>query len=38
MIAYDGLMRRLDTKGLTKTGLAHELGISSRTIAKIGLG
>lgn len=38
MIAYDGLMRRLDTKGLTKTGLAHELGISSRTIAKIGRG
>lgn len=38
MIAYDGLMRRLDTKGLTKTGLAHDLGISSRTIAKIGRG
>lgn len=38
MIAYDGLMRRLDAKGLTKTGLAHELGISSRTIAKIGRG
>lgn len=38
MIVYDGLMRRLNTKGLTKTGLAHELGISSRTIAKIGRG
>lgn len=38
MISYDGLMHRLDTKGLTKTGLAHELGISSRTIAKIGRG
>jgi len=38
MIAYDGLMRRLNAKGLTKTGLAHELGISSRTIAKIGRG
>ncbi|MDY6077694.1 Fic family protein [Mobiluncus sp.] len=38
MISYDGLMRRLNAKGLTKTGLAHELGISSRTIAKIGRG
>lgn len=38
MIVYDGLRRRLNAKGLTKTGLAHELGISSRTIAKIGRG
>lgn len=38
MISYDGLMHRLNAKGLTKTGLAHELGISSRTIAKIGRG
>ena len=38
MIVYDGLMRRLNAKGFTKTGLAHELGISSRTIAKIGRG
>ena len=38
MISYDGLMHRLSAKGLTKTGLAHELGISSRTIAKIGRG
>ena len=38
MISYDGLMCRLNAKGLTKTGLAHELGISSRTIAKIGRG
>lgn len=38
MIVYNGLMRRLNAKGLTKTGLAHELGISSRTIAKIGRG
>lgn len=38
LISYDGLMRRLNAKGLTKTGLAHELGISSRTIAKIGRG
>ena len=38
MILYDGLIQRLNEKGLTKTALAEELGISSRTIAKIGRG
>lgn len=38
MISYDGLIRKLDEKGLTKTALTKELGISSRTVAKIGRG
>ena len=36
MISYTGLLQKLDEKGLTKTALAKELGISSRTVAKIG--
>ena len=36
MISYSGLLQKLDEKGLTKTALAKELGISSRTVAKIG--
>ncbi len=36
MISYEGLIRKLNDKGLTKTALAEELGISSRTVAKIG--
>ena len=38
MISYEGLTQRLGDAGLTKTALAKELGISSRTIAKIGRG
>ena len=38
MISYEGLLRKLSIKGMTKTALAEELGISSRTIAKIGRG
>ena len=36
MISYSGLLQKLDEKGLTNTALAKELGISSRTVAKIG--
>lgn len=36
MISYEGLIRKLSEKGLTKTALTEELGISSRTVAKIG--
>lgn len=38
MISYEGLMQKLNDKGLTKTALTEELGVSSRTIAKIGRG
>ncbi|MBQ9506659.1 MAG: Fic family protein [Clostridia bacterium] len=38
MISYEGLLQKLDEKGLTKTALAAQLGISSRTVAKIGRG
>lgn len=38
MISYDGLLRKLEEKGLTRTSLSSELGISSRTIAKIARG
>ena len=38
MISYEGLTQKLTQKELTKTALAQELGISSRTIAKIGRG
>ena len=36
MISYTGLLQKPDEKGLTKTALAKELGISSRTLAKLG--
>lgn len=36
MISYAGLQQKLEEKGLTKTALSKELGISSRTMAKIG--
>ena len=36
--SYDGLERFLSAKGMTKTSLATELGISSRTMAKISRG
>ena len=38
MVSYSNLLQKLNEKGLTKTALAKELGISSRTIAKIGRG
>ena len=38
MVSYDGLYERLMQKGITKTDLAAQLGISSRTIAKIAKG
>ena len=38
MYSYDGLLQRLSDKGLTKSSLTGELGISSRTIAKISRG
>lgn len=38
MTQYDGLCRKLAEKGITKTVLSKELGISSRTIAKIAKG
>lgn len=36
--SYDGLERFLSVKGMTKTSLATELGISSKTIAKMSRG
>ena len=38
MISYGGLLQKLKSRHLTKTALAAQLGISSRTIAKIGRG
>lgn len=38
MISYEGLIQKLSEKGLKKTSLTEELGISSRTVAKIGRG
>lgn len=38
MYSYEKLERKLREKGITKTDLTHILGISSRTIAKIGKG
>ena len=38
MISYEGLIQKLNDKGLTKTALTEELGVSSRTVAKIGRG
>ena len=38
MLSYDGLLKQLKKRGMTKTALAAELGISSRTIAKIAKG
>lgn len=35
MVSYDGLYEQLRKKGITKTDLTSEIGISSRTIAKI---
>ena len=38
MVSYDGLYEKLQKKGITKTDLTSEIGISSRTIAKIAKG
>ena len=38
MVSYDGLYEQLKRKGVTKTDLTAEIGISSRTIAKIAKG
>lgn len=38
MISYDGLEKALKEKGVGKTKLSRELGLSSRTIAKIAKG
>lgn len=38
MISYDGLYEQLKHRGITKTDLTLEIGISSRTIAKIAKG
>lgn len=38
MFNYDGLNRKLKEKGVTKTDLRARIGLSSRTIAKIGKG
>ena len=38
MISYEGLNEQLQKKGITKTDLTVEVGISSRTIAKISKG
>lgn len=38
MILYNGLKQQLNKKGISKTDLTTVLGISSRTIAKIGKG
>lgn len=35
MISYSNLLQKLNEKGLMKTVLAKELGISSRTVAKM---
>lgn len=38
MISYDGLYNELKKKGIRKTDLTREIGISSRTIAKMAKG
>lgn len=38
MISYDGLYEQLRKRGITKSDLTAEIGISSRTIAKIAKG
>ena len=38
MFSYDGLEQALSSKKTTKTKMSAALGISSRTIAKIGKG
>ena len=38
MVSYEGLYEQLQKRGITKTALAEQIGISSRTIAKIAKG
>ncbi len=38
MVSYDGLFQKLKERGMTKSMLTTEIGISSRTIAKMGRG
>ena len=38
MYLYSNLLNKLNEKGITRTDLSRQLGISSRTIAKIGRG
>ena len=38
MISYSGLFNKLKEKGLNKTSLVTQAGVSSRTVAKIGRG
>lgn len=38
MISYEGLLKKMEERSLTKSSLTSELGISSRTVAKIGRG
>mgnify|MGYP002864885660 CR=1 FL=1 len=38
MISYDGLERALEAKGLKRSDLTAQLGISSRTVARIAKG
>ena len=38
MVQYNGLLTKLNERGLTKSALTKTLGISSRTIAKISRG
>ena len=38
MISYEGLENALKEKGIGKTELSKQLGLSTRTIAKIGKG
>ena len=38
MYSYDGLVNILKEKNMTRSMLADDLGVSSRTIAKIGRG
>lgn len=35
MYSYEGLIRKLEERGLSRTALAKSIGISSRTIAKV---
>lgn len=38
LISYSGLLNKLKEKGLNKTSLVDNVGVSSRTVAKIGRG
>lgn len=38
MISYEGLKKALKDKGIGKTDLSIQLGLSTRTVAKIGRG